>query len=223
MTGDILLVDKPAGWTSFDVVHRLRGALHTRKIGHAGTLDPSATGLLIVCTGEALKSVDRFVGLEKEYEAELVLGIRTASFDLETPVLEEKDVTPISPAMVVEPLKRFLGPQAQIPPMWSAVKIRGKRLYEYARKGQEIGRPPRPIMIHTLRAREIEIPRVQVTLVCSKGTYVRALVNDIGNALGCGAVLTQLRRTRIGPYTVEAARSVAEIIRDSVQPGVGVP
>lgn len=213
--GEVLLVDKPAGWTSFDVVNKLRKAHRGLKMGHAGTLDPLATGLLIVCTGRQRKSVDRFMELDKEYAVGMRLGIRTPSYDTETPVCEERDITGITEEQVAAVAASFVGPLVQLPPMWSAVKVRGKRLYTLARKGVEIERPPRTVHIHQIRIDNVALPDVAFTVVCSKGTYVRSLVNDIGEHLGCGACMTALRRTRIGPYDVGQARSVHQLVEQA--------
>ncbi len=210
--GEILLVDKPAGWTSFDVVNKLRHLFHVRKIGHAGTLDPAATGLLIICTAGKTKGINAFVGLQKEYDAEMVLGARTESFDGESPVIEEKGTEGITPEAVRSVLQEFTGPQRQLAPMWSAVKVRGRRLYEYARRGEHVEREPREIVIESIIPTEIAVPRVCFTVVCSKGTYIRSLVNDIGIRLGCGAYLSRLRRTRIGPYRLADAYTLDDLI-----------
>ncbi|HSQ75962.1 MAG TPA: tRNA pseudouridine(55) synthase TruB, partial [Bacteroidota bacterium] len=176
--GEVLLVDKPAGWTSFDVVRKLRRAYGGLKMGHAGTLDPLATGLLILCTGQKRKEIDRFMGLEKEYVAGMKLGIRTPSYDMETEISERADVSALSEAQVRTVMEGFLGPRRQVPPMWSAVKIGGQRLYTLARKGIEVERPPRDVQIYSLVADRITIPDVVFTVVCSKGTYIRTLVHD---------------------------------------------
>jgi tRNA pseudouridine55 synthase len=209
--GEMLLVDKPKGWTSFDVVNKIRHLSHVRRVGHAGTLDPMATGLLIVCTGKRTKELGQFMGLDKEYEAEMVLGGRTESYDAEMPVVEERSTGGITEEAVRETLAGFVGTQQQIPPMWSAVKVKGRPLYTYARKGVEVERRPRKVEILRLVAGRIEIPLVAFSVACTKGTYVRTLVHDIGGVLGCGAYLTSLRRTRIGPYRVEAAATIDEL------------
>jgi len=210
--GEVLLIDKPSGWTSFDVVNKLRRAAGGLKMGHAGTLDPMATGLLIICTGRKRKEIDRFTGLDKEYIAEVRLGIRTASFDKETDTVEERSTEGITEEQVREVMREFAGPQMQIPPMWSAVQVDGKRLYKLARKGIEIERPARPIVVHEIELVECAVPRLVMRVACSKGTYVRSLVNDIGMRLGCGACLTALRRTRIGPYGVDDAWGIGQAV-----------
>lgn len=209
--GEILLVDKPRGWTSFDVVNRIRHLFHVRRVGHAGTLDPLATGLLIVATGKRTRELGGFSDLKKEYEGEMTLGGRTQSFDSETPVTEERSLEGITDERVRDVLERFVGKQQQLPPMWSAVKVKGRPLYRYARKGVEVDRAPRTVEVLSLAATRIAIPLVGFTVVCSKGTYVRALVDDIGTALGCGAYLTALRRTRIGSWKVEDALTLDDL------------
>lgn len=207
----VLLVDKPRGWTSFDVVNKIRHVFRLRKVGHAGTLDPMATGLLIVCTGVQTRAVGEFMGLEKEYDATMTLGARTESFDAEMPVIERKPLDGVSPGQVADVLAGFVGRQLQLPPMWSAVKKKGRALYTYARKGQTVERSPREVTIAALTLVSCALPEVRFTLTCSKGTYVRSLVDDIGRRLGCGAYLSALRRTRIGSYRVEDALSMERI------------
>jgi len=219
--GEVLLIDKPAGWTSFDVVNKIRRLSGGVKTGHAGTLDPMATGLLIVCTGRKRKQIDAFMGLDKEYEVEMELRMPTPSFDTGTAVTERRSTAGITETQVRDALATFAGPQTQVPPMWSAVKIDGTRLYKLARKGVEVERPPRQVVIHRIAATEIQIPKVRFTVVCSKGTYVRAIVNDVGERLGCGACMTALRRTRIGPYGLGEAMTMEQFQRrgaDSAKP-----
>jgi tRNA pseudouridine55 synthase len=211
--GEVLLIDKPTGWTSFDVVNKIRRLSGGVKTGHAGTLDPMATGLLIVCTGRKRKQIDSYMGLDKEYDVEMELGVRTPSFDAGTAVTERRSTVGITEAQVRETLAAFAGPQTQVPPMWSAVKIDGTRLYKLARKGVEIERPPRQVVIHRITTTEIRIPKVRFTVVCSKGTYVRTIVNDVGERLGCGACMTALRRTRIGPYGLCDAMTMEQFQR----------
>ncbi len=211
--GEMLLVNKPKGWTSFDVVNKIRGLFHVRKIGHAGTLDPLATGLLIVCTGKKTREIDLYQGQEKEYDATILLGARTASFDAETPVIEWRSTEGITPEMVREVLAGFVGYQTQLPPMWSAAKVRGTRLYKYAKKGIEVERRPREILISSIEPTLMEIPQVRFTVVCSKGTYIRTLADDIGRKLGCGAYLESLVRTRIGEHRLADALTIDELVR----------
>lgn len=211
--GEMLLVDKPKGWTSFDVVNKIRGLFHVRKIGHAGTLDPLATGLLIVCTAKKTRDIQLYQGQEKEYDATILLGARTASFDAETPVIEWKSTEGITPDDVRGVLAGMVGYQTQLPPMWSAAKVRGMRLYKYAKKGIEVERRPREISISRIDPVLIEIPQVRFTVVCSKGTYIRTLADDIGRKLGCGAYLESLTRTRIGEFRLADAVTIDELVR----------
>ncbi len=208
--GEVLLIDKPSGWTSFDVVNKLRRAAGGLKMGHAGTLDPLATGLLIICTGRKRKEMERFTGLDKEYLAGIVLGVRTPSHDTETEPIEQRSTDGVTEERIQAILEGFIGPQMQTPPMWSAVKVGGKRLYELARKGVDIDRPSRQIVVHSIAIVECAVPRLVVRIACSKGTYVRSLVNDIGERLGCGASVSSLRRTRIGPYSVDEASGIPQ-------------
>jgi len=210
--GEVLLIDKPSGWTSFDVVNKLRRAAGGLKMGHAGTLDPMATGLLIICTGRKRKEIDRFTGLDKEYVAEFILGVRTPSYDTDTEPIEQKSTEGISEERVREVLKEFVGAQQQTPPMFSAIKIGGKRLYSLARKGIEIERPPRSVVVQEIALMSSVMPRITVRVACSKGTYVRSLINDIGLRLGCGACMSALRRTRIGPYSVDDAAGIPQAV-----------
>ncbi len=211
--GEILLVDKPSGWTSFDVVNKIRHTFGVRRVGHAGTLDPLATGLLIVCTGKRTREVQQYVGLEKEYEAEMELGAITPSYDAETEVTLRRSIEGVTESRIRETLAQFVGVQQQLPPLWSAVKVGGRRLYEYARKGKDVERPPREIEITAITPGRIALPAVCFTVVCSKGTYVRTLVHDIGERLGCGAFLRSLRRTRIGKYSVADAFTVDDLVQ----------
>jgi tRNA pseudouridine55 synthase len=210
--GELLLVHKPKHWTSFDVVAKMRSIFHFEKIGHAGSLDPLATGLMIVCTGKMTREIEQFVGLEKEYVATIRLGGRTPSFDSETEVIEQCSVDDVTPDAVVAALGEFVGNQIQLPPMWSAAKIDGKRLYKYARKGRLVDRRSREVIISSITPIEIQIPDVTCNIVCSKGTYIRTLVDDIGQRLGCGAYLTALERRRIGDFRLEDAYSIDDLV-----------
>jgi tRNA pseudouridine55 synthase len=209
--GTILLVDKPLQWTSFDVVHKVRRTLGIPKVGHAGTLDPRATGLLIVCTGRQTKRVHEFADMEKEYTGTLQLGIRTPSFDMETAVTEQADISNVSQEKLAAAVQGFLGKQLQVPPMFSAVKHHGKPLYKYARKGKTLEREAKEIDIKEFSIISFAPPNVSFRVRCSKGTYIRALANDLGEILGCGATLVELRRTRIGEYRVENALTISQL------------
>ncbi|MBP3537741.1 MAG: tRNA pseudouridine(55) synthase TruB [Muribaculaceae bacterium] len=222
LDGEILYIDKPLGWTSFDAVKRLRGALTRRlkvkkiKVGHAGTLDPLATGVMIICTGRATKRIDELQAGVKEYVATLALGATTPSFDLETEVNATYSTEHITRELVEETLKRFLGRIEQIPPDYSACKIDGVRAYDLARNGLAVELKPKVLVIDELELLSFSPESITVRVVCSKGTYIRALARDIGEALGSGAHLTALRRTRVGDVRIEGCLSVdqaAELIR----------
>lgn len=220
-SGEILCIDKPEGWTSFDAVNRVRGALKRRlgvsrlKVGHAGTLDPLATGVILICTGRATKRIEELQAGRKEYEAEIALGATTPSFDLETEIDATYPTAHITREAVEEALARFTGTILQVPPAFSACKINGVRAYESARAGEEVELKARPVEIHAIELLEFSPEAIRVRVECGKGTYIRALARDIGAALGSGAHLTGLRRTRVGDYGIADCVSVkqaAEII-----------
>ena len=222
IAGEILYINKPLGWTSFDACKRLRGALVRRlkvkkiKVGHAGTLDPLATGVMIICTGGATKRIDELQTGVKEYVATIALGATTPSFDLETEVDATYPTAHITRELVEQALTRFLGRIEQIPPQYSACKIDGVRAYEFARKGETADLKPKVLVIDEIELLEYSPTEIKIRVVCSKGTYIRALARDIGLALDSGAHLTSLRRTRVGDITVETCLSVqqaAELIR----------
>lgn len=210
-TGRVLLINKPFQWTSFDVVNKLRYRLKIKKIGHAGTLDPLATGLLIICTGKMTKRIEEFMGLEKEYTGKFILGKITPSHDLETAVTEEKDISMLTEEQIRSATAALTGNITQLPPMHSAIKVGGKRAYQFARKGQEIELKHREVEVKSFQIDEIRLPEVSFRIVCSKGTYIRSIARDFGNALGVGSYLTELCRTRIGPFRLEDAVSVDEV------------
>ena len=209
MTG-ILLVDKEQDWTSSDVVARLRGLLHERRIGHAGTLDPLATGLLIVMVGRAARASDYLMRHPKQYRAYFRPGIVTDTQDITGRVLSRKNVT-LSELELEEVLAQFRGEQMQIPPMYSAIKVRGQKLYDIARRGGEVERAPRAVTISSLSLAGRDGADFILDVSCSAGTYIRTLCHDIGQVLGCGACMTQLRRIASGAYRVEDARLIGEI------------
>ncbi|MBP8976522.1 MAG: tRNA pseudouridine(55) synthase TruB [Bacteroidetes bacterium] len=211
MNDSVLFIDKPIDWTSFDVVKKVRSVFHLRKVGHAGTLDPKATGLLIVCTGSKTKDINQYVGLEKEYVGVMELGVQTPSYDSETEVVEYHPYDNISNEQIYNIAQKFVGTQTQVPPMYSAVKYGGKPLYRFARQGKELPRIERTIMIFSFEITSIGLPFVDFHVVCSKGTYIRSLVNDFGNTLGCGATLRSLRRTRIGSFSVDSAVTISAL------------
>jgi tRNA pseudouridine55 synthase len=215
--GEVLLVNKPKGWTSFDVVKRLRSIFRIRKIGHAGTLDPMASGLMIIVTGRKTKEIERLKGLEKEYEGVMEIGARTKSYDTETAVCERKSLEGVTEDKVVRLFKEFVGEIEQVPPMYSAVKVQGKRLYKYARRGKAVDAPPRKVSISVFEPTKILLskeddcpPEVSFRLVCSKGTYVRSLVEDFGQRLGCGAYLKSLVRKSVGEFRLSQALSIEQ-------------
>lgn len=211
--GEVLLVHKPVDWTSFDVVKKIKNTFRIEKIGHAGTLDPKATGLLILCTGKKTKTIEEFKDFDKEYEGDLELGAWTRSFDAETAIEEHRSIEGITETDIHRVFREFVGIQNQMPPMYSAVKYGGKPLYHYARRGRDVVREPRSVEITTCDATAISLPLVSFHIVCSKGTYIRSLAHDIGKQLGCGAYLRRLVRTRVGPYLLENAWTIEELIR----------
>ncbi|MDB4968424.1 MAG: tRNA pseudouridine synthase [Myxococcales bacterium] len=204
MTG-VLVIDKPAGLTSFDVVAQVRRALGERRVGHTGTLDPMATGVLPICVGEATKLVPFLVGGDKEYEAEALLGVTTDSLDATGVVTSETNASHVSRSDVEQALPGFVGVIQQRPPMHSAVRVDGERLYKLAHRGLEVDRAARPVVVHALTLLGFEGPRLRFHVRCGKGTYVRSLAADLGAVLGVGAHLTALRRTRVGPFSLEHA------------------
>lgn len=214
ITGEIICIDKPVGWTSFDAVKRLRGTLTRRlglkklKVGHAGTLDPLASGVLLVCTGKATKRIDELQAGRKEYIATLRLGATTPSFDLETDIDATFPFEHITLPLLLDTLPKFTGDIMQVPPVYSAVKVDGKRAYKFARTGKDIELKPKPLKIDEIEVLDYSMPVLTIRIVCSKGTYIRALARDIGTALGSGAHLTALRRTRVGDYSIRESLSI---------------
>ena len=210
-TGEVLLLNKPLTWTSFDVVRKVKTTLRIKKIGHAGTLDPLATGLLILCTGKKTKEIDLIQAQEKEYTGTFRLGETTPSFDLETAVDMARPYAHLTQDEITAATLPFVGTIQQTPPLFSAVKIDGKRAYELARNGQEVEIKAKTVEIKTFELTRIALPEIDFRVVCSKGTYIRSLARDLGLALGCGAHLTRLVRSRIGEYRVEDAFSLEAI------------
>ena len=210
--GEVLFLDKPLNWTSFDVVKKVRALFDVRKVGHAGALDPNATGLLIVCTGKQTKCIEQFVGLEKEYTGTCKLGERTPSFDTETAANEWRDFSAVTEHQIRETARTFVGKQRQQPPMYSAVKYGGKPLYKYARVGRTVERVEREIDVSCFEISTIQNQYIDFCIVCSKGTYIRSLIDEFGLKLGCGATLTALRRTRIGDHRVSKAMTIDQLI-----------
>lgn len=212
--GQLLLLDKPLHWTSFQLVNKVRwnitNQFHVKKlkVGHAGTLDPLATGLVIICTGKMTKQIESFMGQTKVYTGEFTLGTTTPSFDLETEIDQTFDISHITEEALHKTAQAFIGEIDQQPPVFSALKKQGKRLYEYARSGEEVEIPTRKVHIQDFQITNIKLPKVEFTVTCSKGTYIRSLAHDFGKALHSGAHLSALRRTKIGDYKVEDAFSL---------------
>jgi tRNA pseudouridine55 synthase len=207
----LLLINKPLGWTSFDVVNKLRHKLKIKKIGHAGTLDPLATGLLIICTGRMTKRIDEFQAQEKEYTGTFTLGQTSASYDLETEISQQQDISFLDDHSINEATKRFIGTIQQVPPRHSAIRINGKRAYALARNGKDPELKPREVFIKEFVVTKIEKPEVEFRIVCSKGTYIRSLARDFGEALGTVALLSELCRTRIGEFKLSDALSIDQV------------
>lgn len=206
--GQVLLIDKPLKWTSFDVIQKLRRILRIRKIGHAGTLDPLATGLLIICTGKLTRQINEYMAQEKEYTGTITLGATTPTYDLESKPENFKPVEHITEEAIYSATKNFIGEIQQIPPAHSAIKIGGTRVYELARQGKEVKLEPRKITIKEFAITKIEMPVVHFKVICATGTYIRSLAFDFGQALGCGAHLSSLCRTRIGKFTIANATNL---------------
>ena len=216
LNGEIILIDKPLDWTSFQVVNKIRWLIRSTfgikkiKVGHAGTLDPLASGLLILCTGKMTKSIEQFMGQEKEYTGTFTLGSTTPSYDLETEVDNTFPTDHITEELLQATLNQFVGTIDQYPPVFSALKKDGKRLYEFAREGIEVEIPARKVNIRSFELTQKVIPKVDFKVICSKGTYIRSLANDYGKALNSGAHLSALRRTRIGEFNIEHAISIED-------------
>lgn len=214
--GIMLLIDKPKDYSSARVVNIIKKKLNIKKAGHSGTLDPQATGLMIVCTHKMTKQLNTLLDSDKEYEGVIMLGEKTKSFDSETEVMETKDVSGITDEMILDNVKSFLGVIEQTPPMYSAVKHKGRPLYKYARKDVEIERKVRKVMIAEFEIKKIEMPEVTFRVKCSKGTYIRTLANDFGDKLGTGAYLKDLRRLKIGEYDVRDSIALEEFLKDNI-------
>lgn len=216
--GSVLLIDKPIGWTSFDVVNKVRYKLKHRlqikkiKVGHAGTLDPMATGLLVICTGKSTKKLHKYQGLDKEYTGTIRMGATTPSYDAETEIDRHFPTDHITPAMIEQARRQFLGDIEQVPPMFSAIKVDGQPLYKKARKGEKVKIDPRSVHISRFDLTRIEMPEIDFLVHCSKGTYIRSLAHDFGQALQSGAYLTALRRTKVGKFRIEEAWNLEDLI-----------
>jgi tRNA pseudouridine55 synthase len=210
--GEVFLINKPLEWTSFDVVKKVRNALRIKKVGHAGTLDPLATGLLIVCAGKQTKQIETYMGQEKEYTGTFVIGATTESFDLEKPVIPVADPSHITLEQVKAAAAELTGDILQIPPMHSAIKVDGKRVYESARKGIEVKMEARPVQVREFEITSFEGDTVGFRISCSKGTYIRSLARDFGEILGVGAYMSSLCRTRIGDFLLADAHDLPELV-----------
>lgn len=211
-SGELLLIDKPYAWTSFDVVKKIRNTIKTKKIGHAGTLDPLATGLLILCTGKMTRKIEEYMSQEKGYEGKMVIGKTTPSVDLETEIDSETDISAITADDIYKILPQFQGEIEQVPPIYSAIKIAGERVYKKARSGEEVEIQSRKVFVKEFSITKIDFPELHFQVTCSKGTYIRSLVRDFGLALGVGAYMSELRRNRIGNYKVEDAYALDDFI-----------
>ena len=211
-SGKVLLIDKLLTWTSFDAVKKIRIATGVSKVGHAGTLDPLATGLLIICTGKYTKKINEYMAAEKEYTGSFTLGATTPTYDLEAEPVLKGDFSIISEEKIITTTHQFTGNILQVPPAHSAIKKSGTPAYVLARKGKEVKMDPRPVTISTFEITKIDLPLVYFRVVCSTGTYIRSLANDFGEALGCGAYLSALRRTRIGEFKVDDAESIESFV-----------
>ena len=218
--GKVLLIDKPLNWTSFDIVNKIRYAILKKynlkkfKVGHAGTLDPLATGLLIVCVGKATKTIHQFQNLDKEYTGKFHVGATTPSYDMETQVDQTFDTEHITEEQILKTAEEFTGKIMQVPPVFSAIKKNGKKLYEHARKGQEVEIEPREVEIKEFEILSVNLPEVSFRVKVSKGTYIRSLAYDFGKALGAGAYLSELRRTKTGDFSVKDAITIDEFIEE---------
>ncbi len=208
--GQVLLFDKPIGWTSFDIVRKIRNIIKVKKVGHAGTLDPLATGLLIVCTGKYTKKINEYMGMEKEYAGTFTLGSTTPSYDLETDPENFKDITHLTSEIIEAATLPFIGDIMQMPPQHSAIKKDGKPLYLSARQGIEVKVDARPVTIKEFVITKIELPIVHFRVVCTTGTYIRSLANDFGESLGVGGYMSSLCRTRIGEFKNEDALNIEQ-------------
>ncbi len=209
--GQVLLINKPLNWTSFDVIRRIRSIINIRKVGHAGTLDPLATGLLIVCTGKFTKRINEFMAAEKEYTGTITLGATTPTFDKEGEPENFKDTSHLTLTQIQQVTRQFTGTIMQMPPIHSAIKKDGKRAYDLARRGEEVVLEPRKITIREFEITEVTLPVIAFRVVCSTGTYIRSLANDVGAALGTGAYLSSLCRTRIGDFLLQDAMDMEQL------------
>lgn len=209
-----MLINKPLHWTSFDAVRKIRNMIRIKKVGHAGTLDPLATGLLIICTGKFTKKINEYMAKEKEYTGTFTLGAVTPTYDLESEPENFQPTDHLTEENIKAVTAQFTGDIMQIPPAHSAIKVEGKRVYELARKGKEVKLEPRKITIYEFEITDIQMPVVSFRVVCSTGTYIRSLANDVGATLGCGAYLSSLCRTRIGEFTLDKAMTIEALAEE---------
>ena len=216
ISGDILLINKPLNWTSFQVVKKIKSILYQKlaikkiKIGHSGTLDPLAKGLLVICTGKMTKLISEIQNYKKSYEATITLGATTPSFDLETPFNKKYSYHHVNEKLINETKKKFIGEINQRPPIFSALKIQGKRLYEYARTNKHVEIKSRKVNIYNFEIIKIELPKIDIKIICSKGTYLRSIANDFGEKIGSGAHLSKLKRTEIGKFKLPESKKISE-------------
>ena len=217
--GKVLLIDKPLHWTSFDAVRKIRNLIRIKKVGHAGTLDPLATGLLIICTGKFTKKINEYQSQEKEYTGSFTLGAVTPTYDLESEPQDFKDFQLVTKELLDKTTELFLGEIDQVPPIHSAIKQQGKPVYLAARKGHDVKLEPRKITIKEFKITKVELPVVFFKVVCTTGTYIRSLAKDYGEALGCGAYLSSLCRTRIGEFVVQNALTIEDFENEIKKPG----
>ena len=214
INGQVLLFNKPLNWTSFDLVKKIRNIIKSSKnlkklkVGHAGTLDPLADGLLIICTGKLTKKIHEIQNLQKVYTGTITIGATTPSFDKETPINKTYETSHINEKKIIKNCKNFLGEIIQVPPIFSAIKLNGKRMYEYARNGDNISVKKRIVTIHSLTIKKVKIPDIKFKVICSKGTYIRSLANDFGKSLNSGAYLSELRREKIGEYNLKDSYNI---------------
>ncbi len=210
--GEVFLIDKPLEWTSFDVVKKIRGTLKIKKVGHAGTLDPLATGLLIVCAGKATKRIDEFQGLPKSYAGKMVIGKTTPSVDLETEFDSESDFSNVTAEDLESAKIKLTGDLMQVPPIYSAIKVDGQRAYKIARRKEDAKLDPRPVTVSKFEIDPSNLPEISFEIECSKGTYIRSIVRDFGEMIGCGAYMSELRRTAIGDLKIEDAYPLKDFV-----------
>jgi tRNA pseudouridine55 synthase len=214
LEGRVFLVNKPLHWTSFDAVRKIRNTAKIKKVGHAGTLDPLATGVLIVCTGKHTKKLNEFMGMEKEYTGTITLGATTPTYDLESEPENQQDYLFVDLALIEKNLPAFTGDILQVPPNFSAIKVNGKVAYQRARKGEDFVLKARPVAIRSFTITKTELPLLHFKIICTTGTYIRSMANDFGAALGCGGYLSSLCRTRIGEFTIEQCDPIEKIVEE---------